>query len=323
MRPTVARPSRLDRPAGRSCSPRPNASVACPSPRCRRRCRRSARWQARCVRSRRTCLPPGSSPRSTGRRRGRAPARPGHARRHDFDIGFAARQQLAGDPACGAEARPIYGEIAREEFGTLTPEGSAEMGVPAPAAKDTFDFDRDGNDVDALVEFRRGQRHARARAPARPGTCLNPPWLYEVSRRADGGGAPRPTSTPSSRATPDAWTSGTWSTRDSTTRARGFGTEARPETPWKPTRSTPRSALTWLDIAFATARAADPDVALIYNDYGIGWLTDEVRARARARRRPARARACRSTASACRCTSSTPSRTFRGLLGSDAALRRS
>ena len=94
------------------------------------------------------------------------------ARRHDFDIGFAARQYWPSLPEAG-----IYGEIAREEFGTLTPEGSLKWAFLRPT-EDTFDFGEQ-NDVDALIDFAEdnGMRvHGHPLAWYR----LNPPWLDEV-----------------------------------------------------------------------------------------------------------------------------------------------
>ena len=189
-----------------------------------------------------------------------------HARRHDFDIGFAARQYWPSLP----EAE-IYGEIAREEFGTLTPEGSLKWEFLRPS-EDTFDFG-DGNDVDALVDFAEdnGMRvHGHPLAWYR----LNPPWLYEVPAERMEAVLRTHVDTVVSRyaGRVDVWDVVNEGLDDAGTGFRDGGASG------DPLEADPFYAALgpeWLDIAFATARAADPDVALIYNDYGIGWLTEK------------------------------------------------
>ena len=179
------------------------------------------------------------------------------ARRHDFDIGFAARQFWPSLPEAG-----IYGEIARTEFGTLTPEGSLKWLFLRPF-EDVFDFD-DQNDVDALIDFAEdnGMRvHGHPLAWYR----LNPPWLDDVAPERMEAVLREHVETVVSRyaGRVDVWDVVNEGLDDE---GRGF----RAEDPFYAAIGP-----AWLDVAFETARAADPDAALIYNDYAIGWLTDK------------------------------------------------
>lgn len=184
------------------------------------------------------------------------------ARRHDFDIGFAARQYWPSLPEAD-----VYGEIARSEFGTLTPEGSLKWAFLRPF-EDVFDFgERNGvdqNDVDALVDFAEanGMRvHGHPLAWYR----LNPPWLADVPDERMEAVLREHVDTVVSRyaGRVDVWDVVNEGLDDD-------GTGFRAEDPFYAALGP-----AWLDVAFGTARAADPDVALIYNDFGIGWLTDK------------------------------------------------
>ena len=177
------------------------------------------------------------------------------AERLDIEIGFAAR---AGWP--DLPEADVYGEIAKAEFGVLTPEASFKWDYVQPA-EGRFDFDEE-NDLDSLVEF--AERNGMA-VYGLPLTwyLLNPPWLDTLPAERVEAVLREHVDTVVSRY---AGRVKLWGVVNEGLDNEGTG--FREEDPFYAAMG-PR----FMDVAFAEARAADPSATLIYNDFNIGWLT--------------------------------------------------
>ena len=170
----------------------------------------------------------------------------------DIDIGFASRIDWFSLPQA-----PIYGDIAAAEFDILTPESSFKWFYLRPD-ENTFDF----TDVDAQVAFAEANG---MRLHGHPLTwyLLNPAWLDAVPPERLPEVLENHVRTVVSRYAGrfDVWDVVNEGLNDDGSGlrddvwTRGFGGTG------------------YMDIAFRTAREADPGATLIYNDYDIGWLT--------------------------------------------------
>ena len=180
------------------------------------------------------------------------------AARLDFDIGFAARRNWPALPEPGVAE--TYGEIARAEFGTLTPESSAKWEFVHPFEGD-YDFDEQ-NDLDALVSFAE-ENGMRVHGHPLTWYLLNPVWLASVPPERMESVLRAHIDTVVSRY---AGRIDVWDVVNEGLDNDGNG--FREEDPFFAALGS-----RYMDVAFEAARAADPGAELIYNDFDIGWLT--------------------------------------------------
>ena len=175
--------------------------------------------------------------------------------RLDIGIGFAARHDWPQLP----EAE-VYGDIARAEFDTLTPEASLKWSYVHPS-EGRYDFD-DENDADDLLAFAEANGMDVYGLPL-TWYLLNPMWLETLPAERMESVLREHVDTVVSRY---AGRIGLWGVVNEGLDNEGSG--FREEDPFYAALG-PR----YMDIAFTAARAADPAATLIYNDFEIGWLT--------------------------------------------------
>jgi len=176
------------------------------------------------------------------------------AERQDIEIGFAARLGWQELPEAAT-----YGAIAAAEFGILTPESSLKW-KPLRPSEDSFDF----GDVDRQVEFAESNDMELHGHPL-TWYLLNPDWLDTVPADRLPEVLEEHVRSVVSRYV------GRFSVWDVVNEGlNNEGTDLRDDV-W--TRGFGGTG--YMDLAFRTAREADPDATLIYNDFDIGWLTEK------------------------------------------------
>ena len=171
------------------------------------------------------------------------------AARHGVGIGHAMRFDWVSLPR--AER---YEAIVAREFDLVTPESSMKW-EPLRPARDEYDF----RDLDRLAAFARAndiELHGHPLVWYR----LNPPWVRELPA---GELAQEMISHIETVTTRWPGLYPVWDVVNEAVEDDGDGFRDSP--------FLEAMGPSYVDVAFGAARASDPDAALVYNDYDIGW----------------------------------------------------